>query len=286
MAKALVRGVLPLTLRKGLARRIGRSAWLPDRYYWSMELIRDFAERDPEAFHRFLWSHHLAYAETYEPDQRFGRENLHPSRRLLFDDLEKILVERGVDKDRVRSVLEVGCSLGYLLRHIETCVLPSARILEGVDIDGPAVEAGSRHLSAHGSRVRLHRADMTEIDACLGDRRYDLVLCLGTLMYLEEEAASDVVASMLERTDGLLVLAGLADPERDNAELPRSGVRARDHSFVHNLDAMVAAGGGRVVARRWEGDRIVGGNSIYFVFAAPADARAAAAHPCERPEPA
>lgn len=282
-AKQAFRRVVPLALRKRLAVRIGRSGH-PHAYYWTMELLRDLAVRDPDAFHRFLWSRHLAYAETYEVDQRFDAENIHPSRRLLFEELGRVLDEQDIAAEGIGSVLEVGCSLGYLLRYLETTVLPGTEVLDGIDIDGPAIEEGSRHLERLGSRVRLRRGDMAEIDALLGRTSYDLVLCAGTLMYLNEEAAGRVVDAMLSRTDRLLVLTGLADPEQDNAMLDSSGVRERDRSFIHNLDTMVEAAGGSVVARRWDGDRVVDGNTIYFVFAEPARTRTSDGCPTSSPE--
>lgn len=269
LAKRVLRRTVPLPLRKRLAIAIGRSEWMRDRYYWSMEVIRDLAERDPDAFHRFLWAHHLAYAQTYEADRRFTAQNLHPSRRLLFGQLQQVMTRGGIDPCSMRSVLDVGCSLGYLLRHLETELLPGATVLHGIDLDGPAIEAGAHFLAEVGSRVRLARGDMAELDTLLGGTTYDVVLCAGTLMYLNERAASAVVDSMVRRTKRLLVLSGPANPDRDNREMDGSGVRARDHSFVHNLDAMVEAAGGTVVARRWEGDRSVAGNTIYFVFAEP-----------------
>ena len=126
------------------------------------------AERDLNAYHRFLWSNHLAYAATYEPEQRFGAARVHPSRRLLFDELAGVLADRGMDPARdVRSVMEVGCSMGYLLRHMETHVFPAARVLHGVDIDGYAVERGRQVLRGAGSRVHLSVGDATTIDGLL-----------------------------------------------------------------------------------------------------------------------
>jgi|GEM_PF-1172808 len=272
-AKHRLRQLLPLAVRKQLSIRIGRSRWLPDshRYYWSMEAVRDLAERDPDAFHRFLWTHHLAYAETYEVESRFDPSNVHPTRHLLFGTLEAVLSERGMDPRRdVASVLEVGCSLGYLLRHLETDLFCGAERLDGFDIDEHAIAAGSSHLARLGSRVRLAVGDMGELDRLVAGRSYDVAFCAGTLMYLREPAAARVVEVMLRHTRGIVVLAGLADPHRDNRELASSGVRARDRSFIHNLDRMVEAAGGRVVQRDWRGAEQIDGNSIYFVFAEPA----------------
>jgi SAM-dependent methyltransferase len=170
----------------------------------------------------------------------------------------------------VKSAFEVGCSLGYLLRHLETGLFASAATLEGNDIDGYAIEAGSRKLQALGSRVRLHHADMANLDGVFGGRRFDVMFAAGVLMYLREPAAAEVVRAMLQHTARLAVFAGLAHPDADNRSLESSALRDRDGTWVHNIDAMVERAGGRVVARRWGGGDLVDGNTIYFVLAEPA----------------
>jgi len=271
-AKRFLRAVVPLGARKGLARIVGGWSRIPARSWWVQELLRDFAEDDPNSYHRFLWAHHLAYAETYEVGLRFGVENLHPSRRLMFEDLEACLRGLGKDPHSVRSVFEVGASLGYNLRHLEENVFPNADTLEGCDIDAYAIERGGAYLADSGSRVRLGVADMGDLEAVLGDREFDVTLCAGVLMYLRREDAESVVASILEHTSMVAAFAGLADPDQDNRNLADSGVRERDGSFVHDIDGMVARSGGRVARRRWEGARELGGNTLYFVFATPAGA--------------
>ena len=276
-AKRLVRAGLPLALRQRLAIWLGGRKWLAARHWWVAELLRDFAARDPDAYHRFLWSHHLGYAETYEIPQRFGAANIHQSRHLLFADIHAYLWKCGVDPARdVESVFEVGCSMGYLLRFIETDVFPGARTLEGIDIDRYAIQAGSAWLGHQGSAVRLAAADMASLDQVLGTRRFDVILCAGVLMYLQYHTAALVVRAMLRHAGRVVALAGLAHPERDNGELEASDVRQRDGTFIHNFDAMVRQGGGRVVARRWEGPRVVDGNTIYFVLAESIDGEGAA----------
>jgi SAM-dependent methyltransferase len=267
--KHRLRATLPLRVRMRMAVLAGRSG-LPGAEWWSAELVRDLAERDLNAYHRFLWSNHLAYARTYEPEARFGAERVHPTRHLLFAELRALLAARGMDPARdVRSVMEVGCSMGYLLRHAETEVFPAARVLDGMDIDAYAVARGREVLARAGSRIHLRVADATAASGTFSHPAYDVVLCAGVLMYLRPADAQQAVAAMLERTDGVLALAGLAHPETDNAHLPASVPRAHDRALVHNLDAMVERAGGRVLRRRWDGARQVAGNTVYFVFAEP-----------------
>ena len=267
-SKRLIRALMPIALRKRVALVIQRQPWIsaPRRRWWSVELVRDLAENDLDAFHRFLWANHLGYADTYEVAQRFGPDNMRESRRMFFADLRAHLGEQAA---RIRSVLEVGCSLGYQLRHLETEVFPSATELEGIDIDEHAIAAGAAYLRAVGSKVSVKTADIDDVEGIAGRKRYDLVICTGVLMYLNEERAARAVVHLLRRTKGMLALAGLAHPTTDNGRLDRSEMRDRDMTFIHNLDRMITEAGGRIVWRQWEGSRIVDGNTIYFLFARP-----------------
>jgi SAM-dependent methyltransferase len=268
-SKRLIRALVPMSLRKRMAVGLQRQTWINKRrrQWWSVELVRDLAETDLNGFHQFLWANHLGYAESYEARERFGSVNVKASRRMFFADLLHQLARLGVSPLRdIRSVFEVGCSLGYQLRFMETDIFPNATDLRGIDLDEYAIRSGSSYLHAAGSKVVLQRADLTELETVLGPRQYDLIICTGVLMYLSDDLARAAVAMML-RHSRILALAGLAHPEADNAELQEADVRADDRTFIHNLDAMVRHAGGEVIGRRWEGPRDVDGNTIYFVFA-------------------
>jgi SAM-dependent methyltransferase len=265
-----VRSLIPLAVRKQLSILINKQKWIDGdrRSWWSLELIRDFEAMNINEYHKFLWSHHLSYAAPYEVARTFGRENMKQSRVIFFSDLRKRLIELSSDPAKdIESVFEVGCSLGYQLRYLETDLFSSAAILEGVDIDAYAVDAGNEYLMRSGSKVRLQCADMEGLDRFLGNKCYDIIICTGVLMYLKEEEAVRVVDIMLRHTNVLLGFSGLAHPDIDNSGLHHSVSRESDHSFIHNIDSMVRKAGGRVVARRWEGGRLVDGHTIYFVFA-------------------
>src|SRR5215472_3000952 len=106
ICKRLVLKSLRHTLPVGARMRIGRivrQSRLLSRLFPALELLRDLADDDPNRFHRFLWSHHLAYAETYEVS-RFGPEKLDISRQMLFADIQKHLRGRAIAPERdVRS---------------------------------------------------------------------------------------------------------------------------------------------------------------------------------------
>jgi len=273
VAKSVVRSLLPLFLRKRIAIWINGQSWInaDTRGWWTVELIRDLAENDINRYHKFLWANHLAYAVTYEVEQRFGHDNINESRKMLFSDLNFCLAGAGVQPGRdIMSVFDVGCSAGYHLRYLETDIFTSASSLEGIDIDEYAVRTGTNYLKQLESKILLTWTDMEKLSSVLGNRMFDVIICAGCLMYLCEEAAAGVVDEMLRHTGKLLVLTGLAHPEIDNSQLTHSVTREHDRSFIHNIDAMVEKAGGEIRFRRWEGERIVDGNTIYFVFASKA----------------
>jgi SAM-dependent methyltransferase len=234
-------------------------------------LLRDFAEKDTNEFHRFLWSNHLAYAETYEIDQRFGEGKLQTTRRILIADLNSFLQQRGINPATdINSVFDVGCSLGYLLRFLETDICQSASVLRGLDIDRYAIETGSKYLHSIGSKVEIFTADMTDAQAIMGPRKYDLVFCCGVLNYLDEPTAATVVRIMLQHTGRFLVIKDRANPEQDNHFLTQSIPRPEgDGSMVHNLDRMLVEAGGDVIFRRWEGPQVYDTQSVYNLIAEP-----------------
>jgi SAM-dependent methyltransferase len=245
---------------------------MPGCHVLSMAMIRDWAEKDVNAFHRFLWAHHLGYAKFYEGINDFGIKNLPKTRRILFDDLKECLLLQSrspTDAIEVRSIFEVGCSAGYLLHFMETDLFPAATTLEGVDIDEYALKKGNAYLRAHGSKIRLIHADMADLDRYMGGRKFDIIVCAGVLMYLHEYAAADVVQSMLNHCGGLVTIAGLAHPVVDNVQLKHSEIRGSDEAFIHNVDAMVQRAGGKIVYRRWEGSKTFDGQTVYFVFCRP-----------------
>jgi hypothetical protein len=146
---------VPLSFRKRVAVWCARLR-MPGKQTFTLALLEDLATADPGAFHRFLWSNHLAYAITYEVPKRYGTCRIAEANQVLLSRISAILRLRGLDPDNtVEAVLDVGCSTGALLRYIETDVFRSASVLRGIDIDKHAVAAGTEYLSSAGSKVAL-----------------------------------------------------------------------------------------------------------------------------------
>ncbi|MGH9594774.1 MAG: class I SAM-dependent methyltransferase [Bryobacteraceae bacterium] len=253
-------------LRKRLAIWLDRQSWVAARHAWAMSLLWDWAERDPAAFQRFLWSHHIGYARFYESANKFGGENLLPSRKLLVEELVEYLGAQGVDPVRdVHSILDVGSSAGFLLRYLETRVFTSATELLGLDIDSSAVAEGSSYLSTQNSRIRLLRADLADLASIAAGKKFDILLCTGVLLCVTEAEAESAIGVML-RHARLVVLSVLAHPEMDNRNMTHSVPRAHDRTWIHNIDAMIERRGGEVTHRHWMGDRLSAGQLALFIF--------------------
>lgn len=267
-ARWVLRPALPLETRKRLVIGAARRR-LPGRSFLGVELLRDLAQQNPVGFHHFLWENHLVYAETYDL-ARFDAGTLEADRELLFELLRAELRDQGLDPAAdVRSVLDTGCSLGYVLRYAETSVFQSAATLVGIDIDARAVAAGDAHLRQIGSRIELRTAGMEELDEVLRGRHFDIVMSCGALMYLDQTHAAQAVASMLRHAGRVVGLIDRAHPDQDNATLVESDVRVLDETLIHNLDAMVLATGGTVTGRSWRAPSSPDDRGVYVVVAVP-----------------
>jgi len=268
--KKIAHLLLPLYVRKHLAIWLNRQTYLGKNRcsWWALELISDFAKKDINEYHKFMWVNHLRVASTYEVEQRFGETNMKESRRMFFSELDSLLLRIGIKSScTVKSVFEVGCSLGYQLRYLETDLFTGATLFEGIDVDEYSVSAGTDYLQDINSKVQIKYADMKALESVMDNRIFDVIICSGVLMYLNEDTATSVVNIMLKHSGILLAITGLADPQTDNSRLRSSVTRDSDNTFIHNIDSMVEKGGGNVLARRWEGSKLIDGHTIYFVFA-------------------
>jgi SAM-dependent methyltransferase len=277
-AATVIGRILPLRMRRFLvASRLGRAS--KGGLEFALGMLGDLHRRDPGAFHRFLWSKHLAYAASYEVDKRFGESNLNPSRRILVQEMASYLRSRGLEPGKnVRSVLDIGCSMGYLLRHLEVDVCLSAEVLHGLDIDEYAVKAGTAHLSSLRSNVKLFVGDMTAADGFIGDRSYDLLLCCGVLMYGDEDAAYNVVRIMLSTAKRLVGIISLAHPANRRMAGGKSVTRPSDGAFIHDVKRMIHRAGGKVVASKRIATEISGSSPSYAILAEPPKLRPFADH--------
>lgn len=267
-AAGLLRWLLPLKVRKAIVIRLGRQK-LPWGSDFSIGILGDLRRRDPETLHRFLWSNHLAYAARYEVQHKFAPEQINPTRRILFRQILEYNKARALDpQEQIGSVFDVGCSLGYLLRHLEVNVFPSAWALTGVDIDRYAVQAGMAHLQSVKSKVRLFEADLTKAGDLMQQQQYDLVLCCGVLMYVNEDTARSALQAIFTHCRRLVGLICLAGDDRRRREAA-AGVRASDGAYAHDMHRMIREAGGTLVSATWVDTATSGSSPSHVILAEP-----------------
>ncbi len=162
------------------------------------------------------------------------------------------LIGRQLD-DHVRDgvrVLDVGCGQGTQAIRLarRRCAIvgldPSRELLEGFASDALAA----------GVDVDLRRGRLDDLDAVLGDRKFDVVCAHGLLMYLDDpEAALARLAARLE-PDGMLSVTF-----RNGAALAfRPGMRRRWQAAVDAFDAVTYVNELGVEARAERLDDIAG----------------------------
>jgi SAM-dependent methyltransferase len=275
--KRRVRALVPLPARMRAAAWLGRQRWLPVADHVGLGLVRDLQTNDPKAFHKFVWANHLmGYARWYDSEHElFAGDQMQPSRIELFADLLSVLKsDLALEPSSISSILEIGCSQGYLLRHLEANTFRQCRHFVGLDIDAPAIEKGKRYLASVGSHVELLQGDMEDLEKLVGHRRFDVTMAAGVLSYLNQEDATAMVARLLARTGRVCVLAGLACTDRHNSALERSVLSpGHEGQWIHNFEAMIAAAGGRTLRSRWEGAKLYNLQTICFAFGVPGEPR-------------
>ena len=157
------------------------------------------------------------------------------------------------------DMLELGCGSGLAL------LLPAAagHRVTAVDIDPAAVQATRANLARNGLQGAVHRSDW---DACLGDARYDYVVCnppfmperptqLTTAFYAGPDLvfARAALAAMAARLRpggrGLLLTSSLSGRDRVCAVVRDAGLvhlkthTVRDWNEVYYVDLLAQAGG-------------------------------------------
>ena len=165
--KRALRSSIPLPLRMRLAIWLNRQPWFTRDYlavgWWATWGCRILKRSTSSSGSTISW----ATRDGTTPRMNYSRSSrCSPSRRMFFDDLVSVVRELGLQPSDIGSILEVECSLGYLLRHLEVEVFPGCRELLGIDIDGPAIRKGTDYLKRHGSKVASLRATWRTSTGC------------------------------------------------------------------------------------------------------------------------
>ena len=126
------------------------------------------ADHDVERFNR--------WAESYER---------HPLQRLIFEPIQRTMLEVAASEiPAPRSILDVGCGTGRLLRAAAE-MFPEAR-LEGVDVAAEMVRVAQANTPA-GARINFRLAGAEALP--FGDGLFDLVFSTMTFHHWADQRA-------------------------------------------------------------------------------------------------
>lgn len=149
--------------------------------------------------------------EKTEADNWFLRNKEVLINRKFNDDLISTLINKMVDKDKIKSVIELGSSNGYRLNLLKD-ILPNCERYVGVEASRAAVEDGK-------SRYGLEMYQST-LDAFNSDEKFDVVIVNFVYHWIDRENIFKAIANTdkLLNDGGYLILGDfLSDfPQRRN----------------------------------------------------------------------
>lgn len=135
--------IAPLPWRRRVVVWLDGVTWLRTKANFPFLLLGDLDERDGEGYFRFVWSRHVGEAREFGGYIESDEDRLLPTRHVLLAELTRFLEARGLNPHRdVKSVLDLGCFRGSLLRFVERYVFENAEELVGVDLDARAIAEG------------------------------------------------------------------------------------------------------------------------------------------------
>jgi len=170
-------------------------------------------------------SEHLTYA-GYAHDERHMREYAEYQQRYAesIRESDKVLLELIRERlPRGGSLLDMGCSTGNLLLHLEHAA-PGAE-LHGADLNETVIEAARRAPELDG--IEFHVQDMLE--PTLG-RTFDVVVANAALMFFTPEELREALLSLarLVTPGGHLVAFDYFHPFDQEVELVERSAAFRD----------------------------------------------------------
>ncbi len=171
-------------------------------------------------------ANHGAVMSIEAPDQRVGfaalpdMADLIRRRSVNHDDIRSIFLHN-IDFSRTRSVLDLGCGIGFLTDRIARR-LPAGAAITGIDPLADHRAAYLRQLRATGRRVRFLCREIRD-RLPWPDQSYDLVVCSYSL-YLFADAIPEMARIL--RPDGLL-MASTHSPRTFHELVAAAGLAGR-----------------------------------------------------------
>ena len=189
-------------------------------------------------------SHSHSHGDVGRFDEWAATYERHWMQRVIFDPIQSTLLQLASEQvPQARSILDVGCGTGRLLRTASQR-FPAAR-LEGVDAAPQMVEQAKRLLPA-GAPIHIQEATAEALP--FGDGQFDLVFSTMTFHHWADQRRGVREVARVLAPNGRWLLADFVG----NGLVRRIAQLLRLHRFFDRtgLDRFIAEAGLVVVAER------------------------------------
>jgi 2-polyprenyl-3-methyl-5-hydroxy-6-metoxy-1,4-benzoquinol methylase len=175
------------------------------------------------------WGADLYFANTGERAHR-GRvaEEIFTQGEAYLDGVERRFADLGTPVDHGGAALDFGCGVGRVL--VPMAARYAATV--GVDVAQTMLDEARRHLTGSAADLRIY--DGADVDACLGDLRFDVLHTTRTIQHIPPADGMRILAGLLERLNPggvALIQAPMSAPatlfHRLNAVRERSALLIR-----------------------------------------------------------
>jgi SAM-dependent methyltransferase len=156
----------------------------------------------------------------------------HERSRHLVDEICRILSERfSTEELSQMTLVDVGCYDGWVIVQIEDRLALKAMV--GVEPRRKNINKGVVAREAYGvnTNVEFFEAEIETLDEVLGERNFDIVLCLGTLHHVESTPRA--VKQLAARATRMLIIDTMvvSEPKNDADEIRRL-LNLRDVAYL------------------------------------------------------
>lgn len=123
--------------------------------------------------------------------------SLSPTRDNVIRELEAIIK----DKDKVYSILDIGCGTGQLLDQISQAFSDYEIRLTGLDFSEGMIEEARKK----NPTIEFHHMNVDDLEAKA--ERYDIIICTHSFPYYENQGKAIVIMDNILVKDGIFLLA-------------------------------------------------------------------------------
>ncbi|MGB0865425.1 MAG: class I SAM-dependent methyltransferase [Granulosicoccaceae bacterium] len=202
---------------------------------------RDRSGASLASLHKSFWTQQSAEAYYAGTQSRFAKTFL-----PHFDHFLQTYAKH-LQQQEIRTLIEIGCGDGQLLRHAKQ-TLPIDRAI-GLDLSVDQIEKNNATNTAEG--IEYHSGDARSWIADNAGSNTAYMTGLGVLEYFTEKQLSLLLGHIAaEKSPALALLIEPIDIHADLTSFNRSYVVGEEHSFTHNYPRRLIESGWKILDQK------------------------------------